>query len=272
MAAGRIERMLTEQALRNRLPIGGFGLPLHVLPSVSSTNDVAVGLAEAGAPEGALVLADTQTRGRGRNGQPWQTRAGTALAMSLILRPRQIHPETAWGISVAGALAVAEAMETEGAAPSIKWPNDVLLGERKVSGLLVDASWKGERLSYAVLGIGVNVLKGSAPPDESVDYPATSLEDELGRPVDRGTLLLAALESLARWYARLGTVGLRDAWWQRMAFRDQRVSVWDGREEVRGRLTGLDAEGGVVLVLEGGERVNVGAGAARLRPIDRAPE
>lgn len=264
--------MLADQTLRDRLPIGGLGSPLYVLPSVGSTNDVALGLAEAGAPEGALVVADSQTRGRGRGGQAWQTRPGTALAMSLLLRPRQIRPETAWGITVAGALAVAEALETEGAAPSIKWPNDVLLGERKVAGLLADVGWEGERLLYAVLGIGVNVLLGSAPPDESVDYPATSLEHELGRPVDRGTLLLATLESLARWYRKLGTVGLREAWWQRMAFRDQRVSVWDGREEVRGRLAGIDAAGGVVLALDGGERVNVGAGAARLRPIDRAPE
>ena len=264
--------MLTEGMLRDRLPIGGFGLPLHVLPSVGSTNDVALGLAEAGAPEGTLVVADTQTRGRGRSGRLWHTPPGSALAMSLVLRPRSLRPETAWGISVAGALAVAEALETEGAAPSIKWPNDVLLGERKAAGLLVDASWEGERLSYAVLGIGVNVLAGSAPPDEGVDYPATSLEHELGRPVDRGTLLLATLESLARWYARLGTAGLREAWWQRMAFRDQRVSVWDGLHEARGRLTGIDAAGGVVLVLEGGERVIVGAGAARLRPIDRATE
>jgi BirA family transcriptional regulator, biotin operon repressor / biotin---[acetyl-CoA-carboxylase] ligase len=264
--------MLTESDLRGRLPIGGFGLPLHVLPSVGSTNDAAVDLAEAGAAEGTLVVADSQTRGRGRGGRPWQTRAGTALAMSLVLRPRQIRPEAAWGISVAGALAVAEALETEGAAPSIKWPNDVLLGERKVSGVLVDASWEGERLMHAVLGIGVNVLEGSAPPDEDVDYPATSLEHVLGRPVDRGTLLLAVLESLARWCGRLGSASLRDAWWQRMAFRERWVRVENAGREVRGRLIGIDAGGGVVLCLEGGERVHVGAGAARLRPIDRELE
>lgn len=264
--------MLAEEALRERLPIGGFGKPLYFLPSVGSTNDVALGLAEDGAPEGTLVVADTQTRGRGRSGQVWQTPPGTALAMSLVLRPRRIRPETAWGICVAGALAVADALETEGAAPSIKWPNDVLLGGRKTAGLLVEAGWEGERLLYAVLGIGVNVLAGSAPPDESVEFPATSLEHALGRPVDRGTLLLTTLESLARWYARQGAAGLREAWWQRMAFRDRRVSVWDGRNEVRGRLTGVDAAGGVILVLDGGERVTVGAGAARLRPIDRATE
>jgi BirA family transcriptional regulator, biotin operon repressor / biotin---[acetyl-CoA-carboxylase] ligase len=264
--------MLSEEALRARLPIGGFGLPLHVLASVGSTNDVAVDLAAAGAPEGTLVVADTQTRGRGRSGRAWQTRPGTALAMSLVLRPREVRPATAWGISVAGALAVAEALETEGGAPSIKWPNDVLLVERKVAGLLVDASWVGERLAHAVLGIGVNVLAGSVPPDDEVDFPATSLEHALGRPVERETLLLAILESLARWVSRLGSESLREAWWQRMAYRDRWVSVENAGREVSGRLVGIDPAGGVVLRLEGGERVNAGAGAARLRPIDRQPE
>lgn len=148
----------------------------------------------------------------------------------------------------------------------------MLLGERKVAGLLVDAAWDGERLAYAVLGIGVNVLSGAVPPEEGVDFPAASLEHALGRPVDRATLLLTILEALARWYPRLGAAGLREAWWQRMAFRDRRVSVWEGRSEVRGRLVGVDAAGGVVLLLEGGERVTVGAGAARLRPIDRPTE
>jgi BirA family biotin operon repressor/biotin-[acetyl-CoA-carboxylase] ligase len=264
--------MLTEATLRARLPIGGLGLPLYVLPSVGSTNDVALGLAEGGAPEGALVVADMQTRGRGRGEHTWHTPPGVALAMSVILRPRQVRPEAVWGISVAGALAVAEALETEGADPSIKWPNDVLVGGRKAAGLLVDAAWDGERLAHAVLGIGVNVLAGAVPPEGSVDFPATSLEHALGRPVDRGTLLLAMLEALARWYPRLGSVGLREAWWQRMAFRDQRVSVWEGRSEVRGRLVGVDTTGGVVLGLDSGERVTVSAGAARLRPIDRPTE
>jgi BirA family transcriptional regulator, biotin operon repressor / biotin---[acetyl-CoA-carboxylase] ligase len=264
--------MFTEGELRQRLPVGGLGLPLYLLPSVGSTNDVALGLAEGGAPEGALVVAEAQTRGRGRSGASWQTHPGTALALSLVLRPPQARLATAWGITVAGALAVAEALETEGAQPAIKWPNDVLLGGRKVAGVLVDAGWEGARLLYAVLGIGVNVLAGSAPPDEGLDFPATCLEAQLGRPVDRATLLLATLESLTRWYARLGTSALSEAWWQRMAFRDRWVSVWDGRTEVQGRLDGLDVNGGVILIQDGGERVTVGAGAGRLRPIDSPTE
>ena len=264
--------MLTEAGLRSRLPIGGFGLPLHLLASVGSTNDFALDLAAGGAPEGTLVVADSQTKGRGRGERRWQTRAGTSLAMSLVLRPRAVRPESAWGISVVGALAVSEALEMEGAVPAIKWPNDVLLGGRKVAGLLVDATWEGERLASAVLGIGVNVLDGSAPPDEDVDFPATSLEASLRRPVDRGTLLLAVLEALARWVPRLGSTTLREAWWQRMAYRDEWVSVEDAGRALRGRLVGLDAGGGVQLGLENGEQVTVGAGAARLRPIDRPSE
>lgn len=264
--------MLTEAGLRARLPIGGLGLPVYCLPSAGSTNDVALGLAESGAPEGTLVVAEAQTRGRGRGGSTWQTRPGTALALSLVLRPRAIKPAMAWGIGVAGALAVAEALETEGAEPSIKWPNDILLGGRKVAGLLVDGSWEGETLLYAVLGMGVNVLVGSAPPDASVDFPATSVEEQLGRPVDRAGLLLATLESLARWKARLGTMDLIEAWWKRMAFRDQRVSVLERGHEVRGRLSGVDATGGVILVLDSHERVTVPASATRLRPIDSRTE
>ena len=264
--------MFNDAELRRQLPIGGYGMPLHFLASVGSTNDLAVDLAAGGAPEGTLVVADTQTRGRGRGERLWQTRAGTALAMSLVLRPRAIRPESAWGISVVGALAVAEALETEGAAPAIKWPNDVLVGGRKVAGLLVDASWDGERLESAVLGIGVNILMGSTPPGAEVEFPATSLEESLGRPVDRGTLLLAILEALARWVPRLGSVALREAWWQRMAYRHGWVSVEDAGRFLRGRLVGLDAGGGVLLGLESGERVTVGVGAARLRPIDKLSE
>jgi BirA family biotin operon repressor/biotin-[acetyl-CoA-carboxylase] ligase len=244
--------MFTEHTLRTRLPIGGLGLPLHFFESVGSTNDVALNLAQGGAPHGALVVADTQTRGRGRGERRWATPAGTSLAFSVLLRPRL------------GA--------AEGAEAAVKWPNDVLLGRRKAAGLLVDALWDGERLEAAVVGMGVNVLAGSAPPDDQVDFPATSLQAALGRAVDRCSLLLAVLEALARWLPRVGSSDLRQAWWQRMAYRDEWVSVEDRGMERRGWLAGIDAGGGVILRTENGETVNVGAGAGRLRPIDKPPE
>lgn len=264
--------MFTEQTLRTRLPIGGLGLPLHFFESVGSTNDVALDLARGGAPHGALVVADAQTRGRGRGERRWVTPAGTSLAFSLLLRPKLDVVEGAWGIGVAAALAVVEAIEMEGAKAAVKWPNDVLLGRRKAAGLLVDALWDGERLEAAVVGIGVNVLAGSAPSDDQVDFPATSLQAALGRAVDRSTLLLTILEALARRLPRVGSSDLRQAWWQKMAYRDEWVSVEDRGTERRGWLTGIDADGGVILRTESGGTLNVGAGAGRLRPIDKPPE
>ena len=264
--------MFTEEALRTRLPIGGLGLPLHFFESVGSTNDVALDLAQRGAPHGTLVVADAQTRGRGRGTRRWETPAGTSLALSVLLRPRLIAVEGAWGFGVAGAMAVVEAMEMEGAAAAIKWPNDVLVGGRKAAGLLVDAVWEGEQLEAAIVGIGVNVLDGSAPPDGQVDYPATSLQAALGRAVDRSTLLLAILEALARWLPRVGSADLRQAWWQTMAYRDEWVSVEERGRELRGRLAGIDADGGVILQTANGETMKVGAGGGRLRPIDKASE
>ena len=107
--------MFTEHALRTRLPIGGLGLPLHFFESVGSTNDVALDLARSGAPHGALVVADAQTRGRGRGERRWVSPAGTSLAFSLLLRPRLGAVKGAWGLGVASALAVVEAIEMEGA-------------------------------------------------------------------------------------------------------------------------------------------------------------
>lgn len=264
--------MFTEDDLRGRLPIGGLGVPLHFLASVGSTNDLALDLAHAGASHGTLVVAESQTRGRGRGGRQWKTPAGTGLAASIVLRPSQALARGAWAIGVAGALAVAEAAEMEGAMPAIKWPNDVLLGGKKVAGLLVDAMWQGEQLQTAVLGMGVNVLEGSAPPDDEVDFPATSMQEAIGRYVDRGALLLAMLESLSRWLPRVGGAELRQAWWRRLAYRDEWVSVVEDGHEVRGRLTGINAGGGIELSSAGGISVTVGAGAGRLRPIDKPLE
>jgi BirA family biotin operon repressor/biotin-[acetyl-CoA-carboxylase] ligase len=264
--------MFTEQILRARLPIGGLGLPLHFYESIGSTNDVALELARGGSAHGTLVVADAQTRGRGRGEKRWATPAGASLALSVLLRPRLSAAGGAWGIGVAGALAVVDAMEMEGAVAAVKWPNDVLLGGRKAAGVLVDALWEGEQLGGAVVGIGVNVLEGSAPPDDRVDFPATSLQTALGRAVDRSTLLLAILEALVRWLPRVGSGELRQSWWQRMAYREEWVSVEDGGMERRGRLVGIDAGGGVVLRTASEETVTVGAGAGRLRPIDKPLE
>ncbi|MGH2628600.1 MAG: biotin--[acetyl-CoA-carboxylase] ligase [Anaerolineales bacterium] len=264
--------MLDEPRIRAGMPVGGLGLPLHVLKSVGSTNDHAAELARRGAPHGTLVLADEQTAGRGRRGRRWLTPAGSGLAMSLVLRPEQAGPSSAAAWNTLGALAVSEALRGLGGQAVVKWPNDVLLGGRKVSGVLAEAAWQGDRMEFLILGIGVNVLPGSVPPPEELDFPATSLEAEIGRPVDRHDLVARIIGELAAWAPKAAGDGWRRAVEERLAYRGQPVLVRDETGEVRGTLLGLDPDGRLILDTgEGGPR-RVGAGAANVRLIDSAPQ
>src|ERR671935_2244385 len=146
-------------------------------------------------PEGAVVVADVQTEGRGRLGRRWLAPAGTSLLVSILLRP-QVEPARLPELSVVAGRACADAIaDVTDLEPEVKFPNDVLLGGRKVAGILAEAS-EGR----VVLGVGVNVTQqpGELPPDART--PATSLAIETGRAIDRGELLLALLERLERRY------------------------------------------------------------------------
>lgn len=261
--------MLDEASLRSRLPVGEFGNPLHFFVSIGSTNDQADELARQGAPHGTLVVADAQTAGRGRGGSAWLTPPGSGLAMSLVLRPIGLASERAWGLNVLGALAVLDGLEMEGVRAEIKWPNDVLAGGRKLAGVLTEATWQGERLDHAVLGLGVNVGLASVPSLAVVDFPATCVEAVAGRAVDRAGLLSGILDGLRRWYPRIGSAAMLEAWGRSLAFLGEVVEVEQARGTVRGTLQGLTPDG--QLVLWDGERrqVLIEAGAWRLRPVAR---
>ncbi|GAP07265.1 MAG TPA: biotin--[acetyl-CoA-carboxylase] ligase [Anaerolinea thermolimosa] len=252
------------QALTQKL-----GLPPAVfLEETTSTNDEALRLAEAGAPDETLVVADYQTRGRGRMGRSWITRKGSALAFSLVLRPRSREEERLELFSPLGALSVASALEDLGLQPQVKWPNDVLLNRRKVCGILVEASWTGERLTALVVGIGVNVAPSAVPPDEWLIYPATSVEEITGHPVDRMAVLEAILLAFRRWRHELGSDHFMKAWQERLAFLEEEVVVQPpGQSSLRGRLLGVDGEGNLRLQLAGGEEIKLAAGDINLRPV-----
>lgn len=146
---------------------------LLVRKSVESTNDEIRALAQAGAPEGLILLAETQTAGRGRRGAAWFSPAGESLAFSILVRPDE--PKALWPrLALATGLAVAQALEACGLEAGIKWPNDVWLGQRKVAGILVEAG-----PDFAVVGIGVNVNSVGFPPE--VAEIATSMRMEASR-------------------------------------------------------------------------------------------
>jgi BirA family transcriptional regulator, biotin operon repressor / biotin---[acetyl-CoA-carboxylase] ligase len=241
----------TIEAALSAIPLGG----LRVFQTVSSTNDVALAWASAGAMDLSLVVADEQSAGRGRSGRRWSTPAGSALALTLILRGKDDLLQSTGRLSGLGAMAVADACYALGLLPSIKWPNDVLLQGKKVAGVLVEALWSGDSLEAAVVGIGINVLSGSTPSSDTVRYAATSIEAQAASPTDRIRVLQLVVAALIERRRQVQTRGFLDSWNERLAFRGKDVLLTrEGAESIRGRLDGIDEEGGLRLDTAQGTR------------------
>ena len=246
-----------------QVALDGLPLPaLRVFDEVGSTNDVALTWLAEGGPDGALVIANSQTRGRGRMGRTWVTVPGAGLAFTLLLRPSSEEGACGGRFAALGALAVASGLEEGfGLRPEIKWPNDVLLGGRKVCGILVESAWEGERLQGIALGIGINVLRAALPPPEVLHYPATSLEDHLDYLPDRWQVLRHVLIAFQTWRARLAQEEFLKAWQQRLAFRGRLVLADDGHNPpILGVVWGLSPEGHLVLKTHDGQKVCLTAG------------
>ncbi len=195
--------------------------PFKYFDQVDSSNDVAKAWLAAGAPEGAVVIANEQTRGRGRKGRSWRTPPNAALALSLILKPAEAHLTR---LNMVAALSVYDLAEEVGCeALGIKWPNDVEIDGRKVCGVLPEALWEADRLVGAVLGIGVNVRVdfGRSPLRDS----AISLEDAVNRRLDRAQLIASLLRRLEHWYAQIAAPGLHETWKNRLMSLNRAVAV-----------------------------------------------
>lgn len=238
----------------------GEGCPLASRVSwhaeTASTNADAAALADAGAPEGCVVLADHQTAGRGRLGRSWSSPAGTGIYASVLFRP---EPRVARMLTIGAGVALAEAIETvAGIVPVLKWPNDVYLGGgsqsgRKVAGILAEAGVSGGE-TWVVMGFGINVLPASLP--HELALRATSLESELGRPVDRGELFAECLVRLAARYADLCAgrcLDVVDAWRRRASPTFGRPVEWvDEGATKAGVVRDIDDEGGLLVDTEAG--------------------
>lgn len=192
-------RRLADAVREKALPVGA---PLSWKDETTSTNDDAIEAAKAGAPHGALFVADRQTRGRGRVGRPWFSPVGQNLYASIVLRP-SLPVDQLPCITLAVGLAVADVVESFAPAGrvGIKWPNDVLVGGRKVAGILVESALSGDRCEYVVVGIGLNVAQKSFEP--SIERTATSLALVSRQVPARDEVLAAVLEQVT---VRLGSL------------------------------------------------------------------
>lgn len=255
--------MLHAHELLRRLADLRLAHPIYLFQQIGSTNDYAKSMAEAGAPEGTLVLAEEQTHGRGRAGRAWFTPPGSALALSLILRPPLAAPQAARIIMLAGVAACEAIEQAAGVRASLKWPNDVLVAGRKVAGILVESGLSGEALEYAVLGLGLNVSGSPAP--EQVDFPATHLEAEAGRAIDRTTLLRAILAQLQAHYPTLTRDALFENWRARLTMLNEPIELRTETGALTGRAEGVAPDGALIFRADSGEVQHVLAGEVRLR-------
>jgi BirA family biotin operon repressor/biotin-[acetyl-CoA-carboxylase] ligase len=250
-------------ALRE-LALGG----LRFYASTGSTNDQALAWAAEGAQDLSLVCADEQTAGRGRDGRRWSTPPGSALAFSLILRPNGVERELVGRFSGLGALALVGALQKQGVAAQIKWPNDVLINEKKTAGILVETVWLGEEVESVILGMGVNVEPGSVPPLEGLNFPATCVQTEGALDIPRLTLLKDLLLELISWRASLASDSFLRAWEAALAFRERQVRVWVGEAEpLVGQIIGLETDGGLRVRTSQGEIRAIRFGEVHLRPL-----
>lgn len=215
-------------------------------PQIGSTNDRALDWLAHNARAGSVVVADEQTKGRGRLGRVWYAPPGTALMFSYLLRPTL--DELPY-IGMMGALAVVETVETLGAEAGvphveIKWPNDVLVADKKLCGVLPEAAWQDTTLIGVVLGIGLNVripFTGTA-----FEATAISLEDVVGA-VDRLEVLAFLLEQLDAWTRRLASNDLYEAWRGKLAMLGKPVTINGLGETVHGIAEDVDRQGGLLV-------------------------
>ena len=256
-----------------RAALPGFFSPLEVAASVPTTMARAAELAAAGVPEGATVVAEEQTEGRGRLGRAWVAPPGTSLLLSVVLRP-PLGREAVWLTVAAAGVALAEAVDAvaPGAGPAaLKWPNDLELHGRKAAGLLAEAHLAGDRLAAVLLGMGVNVAQTAADLPPEVADRATSVSLAAGAPVDRAELLAAWAGRFLGGYQTLcaGRPGaVLAAYRVRLATVGQRVRADRiGADPVVGTAVDLTPTGGLVVLTASGARVEVLAGDVHhLRP------
>ncbi len=256
---------------------------IRYFPTIDSTNDEAWRWIDAGAPHGALVFADEQTAGRGRFKRHWVTPRGSGLAFSLVFVSPPLNPHVVQLLTGLGALAICNALQTKySLSAEIKWPNDILLNQRKAAGVLVEVRWNGENLNAVIIGIGINIAPESISPAnlpvEGLSIPATCVETALGHPVDRLELLHAILQEVFNWLPRLSSQAFIHAWEDSLAYRDLWVelsvidTVQSSHREVAlpptqvGKVIGLASDGSLKLLTLSGKLVIVQVGEIHLRP------
>lgn len=257
----KVPDRLTPLEVAPLLSTRDLGRTLHHFESLASTNVQAFELAQEGALHGEVVIAESQTAGKGRRGRAWISPAGKNLSMSVILRP-EIPPTRAPELTLVAAVALAETLTEAGAVAQIKWPNDVQLDGRKVAGILTELSADTERVHFIVLGIGVNLNTDASDFPDDVRDLATSVKLARAQTVPRALFTAALLTRLEAWLDRWQEEGfgpVRAAWKAASSTLGKDVLVRSDAKELRGIAEDIDESGALMLRVDGRlERVLAG--------------
>ena len=229
-----------------------IGNRIHFFDEIDSTNNHAVLLAGDGAGEGEVVIADCQTAGRGRlRDRIWYSPSNINLYISIILRP-DIQPASAQGLTLVAGVAVAELLS--GYCPvSLKWPNDILAGGRKISGILTEMRIKGQNLDSVVVGIGINVNMEPADFQDELRHISTSLKEQTSNTISRLDLTAGLCKSFEKWYRIFineGFLPVRDRWIEYSDIIGKTIEVADRGIVQRGTCQGIDNKGVLLLIDE----------------------
>jgi BirA family biotin operon repressor/biotin-[acetyl-CoA-carboxylase] ligase len=258
-------KTLTAESIKKILRAKTIGEPIYLFEEVGSTNEVACELGRNGTIHGTVVIADSQTRGRGRLQRKWISPPGLNLYMSVVFRPN-IDPSDAPLLTFVAAIAVYEAVKGQGAKASIKWPNDVLIDKKKVAGILTEMQIKGERVDFVAVGIGVNLNMTREIMEKEMGEAAgiaTSINEATGREIDRTKFIANLIDELEIWYQRFMSEGktlIIKEWTERWGASNRRVRAMYDENTVEGIATGVNENGHLVLKKDDGTTEVIVAG------------
>lgn len=256
--------------IKRELNTGFIGQDIYYCPVITSTNTLAKELAIQGAAEGTLIIAEEQTQGRGRMGREWSSPAGKNILISLILRPH-LSPIQISYITMIASLSVVRTIRTlTPLEAGIKWPNDIMIRERKVGGILTEFSAEQDQVIYVVVGIGVN-LNFDPTIYPEIAHTATSIYLELGQELPRLKFLVTLLQELERVYKELQAG--RDSlvlteWRASLMMLNKEVRVISEQETLEGIAEEIDKHGALILRLASGRQIKVYTGDVSLRTLN----
>lgn len=246
---------LLEMELSYRLKTKFIGKQIHAYKSVQSTNVIANQLAASGAPEGTIVVAERQTKGRGRLGRSWHSPEKVGLYCSIILRPK-VHPTLAPGISLMTALALADTIASyDRIEVKIKWPNDVLIAGKKTAGILTELSAEIDRTVYVIVGVGININQKKSDFLEELKKSATSIRIELNKEISRVDFAQRFLRNFEKEYVgfkRHGLARLRNRILKYSSLLNTIIKLRIGRKIVSGNVLDIDERGQLVIQTDDG--------------------